>query len=215
MASKNYVVLKERLTFSEEKEYKVRALSAGLERCGVKGIGEIAADIPALQSIPVNNKADRVRAIATYLAGGLWPRTIDQRQLAPLTDLVVPTGLDDWLTAALAVVGNAYSCFQAVAAPQTIQGKLLVLWGISVETVPIPVSRLIIRKGGAAGNILAQYDLNELAVADNAVAVFSEPVVIDPQDIFAVQVRASIATGAAARVYIHNYLFENAGQVIA
>ena len=213
MASKNYDVLRERLTFTEEREYKIRALAAGYERCGIKNIGEINADIPELANIAPKDKDLRVETIINRLKTGYTPRSIDQRQLAPLTDLVVPTALDDWLTAALAAVGTYYSCFQAVAAPQTIQGKLLVLFGISVGAVPIPISQLRIRKGGAAGNLLGQYDLQDLETADVPDAYFSEPVVIDPQDIFAVQVRAS-AIAPASRVYIHNYLFENTGTTV-
>jgi hypothetical protein len=215
MATKNYIVLKEGLTLSDQKEYKLNALAAGLERCGVKNIGEINADVPGLSNLSPSDKVSRVQTIKSFISTGKWPRSIDQRQLAPLTDLVAPTALDDWLTAALAVVGTFYGCTQAIAAPQLLQSKLMVCYGISVGTVPVPVSRLMFRKNGATGNILAQFELQELEAADSATAFFSEPVIIDPQDIFAIQVRASIATGAAARINILNYLFENAGQVVA
>jgi hypothetical protein len=215
MATKNFIVLKEGLSLSDQKTYKINALAAGLERCGVKNIGEINADVPGLSNLAASDKVGRVEAIKAYISTGKWPRSIDQRQLAPLTDLVAPTALDDWLTAALAAVGTFYTCTQAIVAPQLLQSKLMVCYGISIGTNPCPISRLMFRKNGATGNILAQFDLQELEVADSVDAFFSEPVIIDPQDIFAIQVRASIATGNAARIYIQNYLFENAGQVVA
>jgi len=216
MASRNYLVMSNDMTLTDKKEYRTKALAAGLERCGLKSIGDINADVPGLQTIPVANKSARVAAIKAYIETGAWPRTIDQRELAPLTDLVVPTALDMWLTAALAVVGTAYSCFQAVVAPQLIVGRLMVCYAVSVESavVPMPVSRLIFRRGGAAGNIQAQLDMEPMGVRWEPDAFFSEPVVIDPNDVFAIQVLCR-AVAAATIVHIHNFLFEGAGQVVA
>jgi len=39
--------------------------------------------------------------------------------------------------------------------------------------------------------------------------------VIDPQDVFAIQVRCRNATAVAEIVHIHNFLFESAGLVVA
>jgi len=204
------------MTLTDKKEYRLNALAAGLERCGLKNIGDIKADVPGLATIPDANKAARVKLIHDFIATGQWPRSIDQRELAPLTDLVVPTALDMWLTAALAVVGTPYSCFQAVAAPQLIVGHLMVCYAVSVESavVPMPVSRLIFRRGGAAGNIQAQFDMEPMGVRWETDAFLSEPVVIDPQDVFAIQVICR-AVAAATIVHIHNFLFESAGQVVA
>lgn len=216
MASRNYLIMSNDMTLTDKKDYRLNALAAGLERCGLKNIGDINADIPGLQAIPMANKDARVTAIKSYIVTGQWPRSIDQRELAPLTDLVVPTGLDMWLTAALAVVGTAYSCLQAVAAPQLLVGRLMVCYAVSVESpvVPMPVSRLLFRRGGAAGNIQAQFDMEPMGVRWETDAFFSEPVVIDPNDVFAIQVLCR-AVAAATIVHIHNFLFEGAGQVIA
>ena len=217
MASRNYLIMTEDMTLTDKREYRMNALAAGLERCGLKNIGDINADVPGLQLIGVANKADRVAAIKAYIATGRWPASLDQRELAPLTDLVVPTALDSWLTAAFAAVGVGYTCFQAVAAPQLIQNLLMVCYGVSVESagVPMPASRLTFRRGGAAGNIQAQFDMEPMGVRTEVEAFFSEPVVIDPNDIFAIQARCRNATGVPGIVHIHNFLFETAGNTIA
>jgi len=216
MASRNYLVMSNDMTLSDKKEYRLNALAAGLERCSLKGIGDIKADVAGLATIPEGNKAARVKLIHDFIVTGQWPRSIDQRELAPLTDLVVPTALDMWLTAALAVVGTPYSCLQAVAAPQLIVGRLMVCYAVSVESavVPMPVSRLIFRRGGAVGNIQAQFDMEPMGVRLETDAFLSEPVVIDPQDVFAIQVICR-AVAAATIVHIHNFLFESSGQVVA
>ncbi len=220
MPSRNYVVYSgpgSTMTATDQKEFKLKALAAGLERCAIKSIGDVNADIPGLQSIPEANKQDRVNLIKNFISTGNWPRSVDQRELAPLTDLAVPTALDSWLTAALAAVGTFYSCFQAVAAPQLIQGKLLVCYGVSIDdaTVPMPVSRLLFRRGGVAGNIQGQFDLEPLGVKQEFDGYLSEPMVIDSTDPFAIQVRARVATAAACIVHIHNFLFESAGLTVA
>lgn len=217
MSSRNYLVNEEDLTLGEKKAYKIAALAAGLERCGVKGIGDLEADIPALERIPLADKKGRTSAISSFIASGAWPSSIDQRELVtgPLrTDFVVATALDEMVTAALAAVGAAYSCFQAVAAPQLIINRLCVFWGVSINVVPDPVSYLIFRTGGAAGNVVAMFDLQGQDTRLQYDCFFSEPVVYDPQEVFAVQVVAKIATGAAARIHLHNFLFGPAGQTI-
>jgi hypothetical protein len=223
MASRNYIVITKRISMSDQKEYKLRALAAGLERCAIKNVGDVNADIPGLQALGESNKRARVDLIYKYIApianGGqaMWPRSVDQRALAPLTDLVVPAAQDSWLTAAFAAVNGFYTCLNAVAAPQLIQGKLMVCYGISYEgvAVPMPGSRLLFRKGGAAGNIQAQFDLEELGAAEEPDGFLSEPQVIDYTDPFAIQVRARNATLVGEVFHIHNFLFESAGTTIA
>jgi len=216
MASRNYLVMTNDMSLSDKKKYRTTALAAGLERTGHVNIGSIDADIPGLQAIPEARKADRVEMIRAYIETGAWPKTIDQRELAPLTDLVVPTALDMWLTAALAAVGTPYSCLQGVASPQLIVGKLMVCYGVSVESaiVPMPVSRLIFRKGGWAGNIQAQFDMEPMGIRLETDAFFSEPVIIDPNDVFAIQVICR-AIAATEPVHIHNFVYEASGTVIA
>lgn len=219
MASRNYIVMTNDMSLSDRKAYRLTALAAGLERCGLKGIGDINADVPGLSAVDIGNKEARVKLIGDFIAMGQWPRSIDQRELQPIAagpDLVLGTGADMWLTAALAAVGTPYSCFQAIAAPQLIQGRLMVCYAVSVESavVPMPVSRLLFRRGGAAGNIQAVFDLEPMGVRQETDAFLSEPVVIDPMEIFAIQVLCR-AIAAATIVHIHNFLFESTGSIIA
>lgn len=215
MGSRNYVINIDDTTLSERAGIKRTALAAGLERCAVKGVGDVYADIPGLQAIPESRKAERVDLIERFIRNGDWPASVTQRELAPATagDLAVATAIDSWLTAALAVVGNMYSCFQAVAGPQLPAGKLMVCYGVSVESaaVPMPVSRLVFRRGGAAGNVIAQFDLEPMAVRQEWEAFFSEPVVMDPQQVFAIQARCKNNTGVAEIVHVHNFYFEPVG----
>jgi len=204
------------MTLTDKKEYRLNALAAGLERCGLKGIGDIKADVTGLANIPDANKASRVKLIHDFIATGQWPRSIDQRELAPLTDFVAAAAQDSWLTAALAAVGTAYTALGALVAYTLPAGRLMVCYAVSVESavVPMPVSRLIFRRGGAAGNIQAQFDMEPMGVRWEVDAFLSEPVVIDPQDLFAIQVLCR-AIAPATIVHIHNFLFESAGGVIA
>ena len=216
MPTRNYLIMSDDMTLTDKKEYRLNALAAGLERCGTKGIGDIKADVPALASFSDADKAGRVKLLHDYIMTGAWPKSIDQRELAPLTDFVAAAAQDSWLTVALAV-GGVVSALNALAAYQLIVGKLMVCYGVSVESpvVPMPVSRLIFRRGGAAGNIQAQFDMEPMGVRQEVDAFFSEPVVIDPQDVFAIQVLGRAAVAGGARVHVHNFLFESAGLVIA
>ncbi len=216
MASRNYLVMSNDMTLTDKKDYRLNALAAGLERCGLKSIGDIKADIPGLAGTPDADKSSRVNLIKNYIMTGQWPRSIDQRELAPLTDFTVAAAQDSWLTVALAV-GGVVSALNAAATYQLIVGHLMVCYGVSVESavVPMPVSRLIFRRGGVAGNIQAQFDMEEMGVRWEPDAFLSEPVVIDPQDVFAIQVLGRAVVAAGARVHIHNFLFESSGQVIA
>lgn len=216
MSSRNYLVISSDMSLSDKKAYRMRALAAGLERCGLAKIGDIEGDVPGLQAIPMANKPGRVAHIGTFIGTGAWPKTIDERELAPLTDLVVAAAQDSWLTAALAAVGTAYTALNALVSPQMGLGRLMVCYGVSVESaiVPMPVSRLVFRRGGVAGNILAQFDMEDMGVRLEPDAFFSEPVVIDPNEVFAIQVLCR-AIAPATRVHIHNFLYEGAGQTIA
>lgn len=121
--------------------------------------------------------------------------------------------LDQWNTAALAVVGTAYSVFQAAAAPTLAANKLAVFYKVGVESVaPWPVSLLTFRDGPATGNIRYEFDLEQIINALEAEGYFSEPVIIDPQRQFAVQVTARVATGVLARVQLGAFIIEPKGQ---
>jgi len=216
MASRNYLINSEDLSLSDKKDYKMAAIAAGIERCAIKNVGTPNGDIPGLQGIPDADYSGRTGLIRSFIKTGSWPRSIDMRELATgpaavRTDFVAPTVLAEALTAPLAVVDTWYSCFQAVAAPQLLNGKLLVFWGVSVETVPIPVSYLQFLRGT---NVQAVFDLQTQNTRLSFNAFFSEPVVFDPQDVFAAQVLCRIVA-PASRVHLHNFLFEKAGDIIA
>jgi len=216
MASRNYLVMTNDMSLSDKKGYRLTALASGLERCGIKSIGSIDADVPGLEAIPVGKTALRVAHIKSYIETGAWPRSIDQRELAPLTDFVLAAAQDSWLTVALAV-GAVVSALNALAAYTLPAGRLMVCYGVSVESavVPMPVSRLIFRRGGVGGNIQAQFDMEPMGVRLETDAFFSEPVVIDPQDLFAIQVLGRAIVAPGERVHVHNFLFESSGGVIA
>jgi hypothetical protein len=225
MASRNYLIMSSDMTLTDKKEYRMSALSAGLERCGVKTIGDVNADIPAnwdakgaigLQAIPLANKDARVAEIRKFISTGRWPRSIDQRELAPFTDFVLAAAQDFWITPALAAVGTVYTALNALAAYTFPAGRMMVCYGISINAaaVPLPISRLIFRRQGAAGNIQAQFDVQPLGPRLETVAFFSEPVVIDPQEAFAIQVLCS-NIAPATEIHIDNFVFEGSGGVIA
>ena len=122
---------------------------------------------------------------------------------------------EQWNTAPLAVINTPYSVFQATAQPVLLANKLAVFFKVGVETAPLPVAQLIFRSGGAAGNILAQFDLEQLVNALETEGYFTEVVVIDPGRMFAIQVTARIATTVFARVQLGGLVIEPAGQLLA
>ena len=215
--SRNYIINTEDMTLTDKKDYKLKSLAAGLERCAIKGIGNVYADIPGLEGISEANKAARVRHITALIATGEWPKSVDQRELVTgpaRTDLVAATTVDEFITVALAAVGTAYTCFQNIVSPQLNINRLVVFWGISIETVPNPATHIIFRKGGAAGNVEAIFDLQTQNTRLAFDAFFSEPIVFDPQEVFAVNVLSRVATGVLANIHLHNFLFGPAGQTI-
>lgn len=216
MGAINYITPSECLTLTDRKDYRIAALAAGIERAYQKKIGS-RDDIPGLsENLPVNQ---RVAMIAGWLKSANTPKSLDVREMQPVLDAgVVAAANDFWLTAALAVVGVAYTCFGGAApilAPVNPANRVVVFWKAGVETPTFPVGRLTFRSGGAAGNILSMFDLEQLVNWVVPEGYFSEPVVIDPTLTYAVQVLCRIATAAVARVQLGAFVFEPAGQTIA
>lgn len=211
MGSLNTILPIGSMTLTDQKDYRMMAIAAGIERAAEKKIGSVADEIPGFRGAP---DADaRVAAILRFLKGGNLPGSIDIREFQPILD--AGAALDQWNTAALAAVGVNYSCFQAIAAPVMAANRLAVFYKVGIETVPLPVSRLTFRSGGAAGNTVAIFDLEQLVNRLETEGYLSEPVVFDPTMTFAVQVMARIATGVLARVQLGGLIFEPAGQVVA
>lgn len=192
--SVQYLIPTDSMTLTDQKDYRQRACIAGVRRAISKSIGS-EDDIALVER-------------------GLLPNSLDIREFQPTLDaLTVP---DQWLTAALVVVGTAYSCFQTVAAPVLLANKVGIFYKVGIESIaPVPVSRLIFRKGGIAGNILGVFDLEQLVNQQRIEGYFSSPVVIDPSDTYAVQVLCRVATGVAARVQLGALIIEPKGNTIA
>jgi hypothetical protein len=201
MGTRQYIVPADLMTVSDMKDYRVGALAAGIRRALDKGIGIPQPDWEGLD----------VKAIKQKVLAGGWPSQLDVFEFQNV--LHAGAALDQWNTAALAAVGTAYSMFQAIAAPAAALriNKIVVFYGITIETVPNPVSRVIFRRNGAAGITISEFDLEPLSVMERLMGFFSEPTVIDNDQAFAAQVLARIATGAAARVQLMNFIFEPAG----
>ncbi len=217
MSSLNYIIPTGSMDEVMQSTYRVKAVAAGIERAAVKDIGAIADDIPGYKEArPIGDETPRdarIRTILAYLLGGNIPPSIDIREFQPILD--AGAALDQWNTAALAVVGTAVSVFQAVGAPVLAADALAVFYKIGIETVPLPVSRVIFRSGGAAGNTVGIFDLEQLVNRLETDGFLSEPVVYDPSQTFAVQVLPRIATLVLARVQPGALIFEPAGNVIA
>lgn len=216
MGSRQYLILTDGMTLSEQKELRTNALAAGIQRCFEKGIGvwdkkEIPTPDPEHPNRPDFN------ATKAYLLRGGWPKSLDVREFQPNLDAGTGAVLDQWLTAALAApVGTLYSCFGAVIGTPAIAlraNKLVVFYKVSVPVAAFPVSRLVFRNN-AAGNFLAQFDLEPMIAQQTPEGYFSEPFVVDPNMTFAIQVMNS-AVAAAIKVVLGNFLFEPSGQTNA
>jgi len=98
-----------------------------------------------------------------------------------------------------------------VVTPTLNAVRIAVWYGVAVETAAFPVSRLTWRSGGAAGNIIAEFDLEQLINRLESIGFFSEPVVFDPTLPYSGTVRARIVTGLLARVQPMGFIVEPAG----
>lgn len=192
----NFIVPVGSMSLSDQKEYRKRAIIAGIKRAIEKKIGDVS-DLQAFLQNP-----------ETYL-----PQSIDVRELQPIQD--AGAALDQWNTAALAAVGTTYSVFQAAATVAMPTNKLIVFYGIGCETVPLPVSRLEFRIRAITGNMQAVFDLEQLVNRMETVGFFSTPVIWDPGVTYAAQVMARIATGVLARVQLGAFVFESGGNTTA
>ncbi len=217
MSSLNYVIPIGSLDEQMQANYRVKAVAAGIERAAVKDIGSIADDIPGYKdarATPTRTARDvRISTILSYLLDGNIPPSIDIREFQNILDAAAT--LDQWNTFALAAIGINYSVFNGIAAPVLAADRLAVFYKIGIETAPLPVSRVTFRSGGAAGNIVGVFDLEQLVNRLETDGFLSEPVVYDPSQTFAVQVLCRIATLALARVQLGGLIFEPAGNVIA
>ncbi len=212
MGSRQYIIPTQAMTLADQKDYRTNALAAGIQRSLEVGIGTWdKKEIPTPD--PANPTRPDFKAVKSFIMAGGWPKSLDVREFQPIAD--AGSVLDAWWTAALAAVGTNYSMLQAVGtAPIALRAnKLLVFYKIAVPVAAFPVSRLIFRNA-AAGNFLAQYDLEPLIAQQIPEGYMSEPFVIDPNMTFAMQVLCRVVA-AATNIVPGNFLFEPTGQTNA
>ena len=184
------------------------------------GIGNVINYIVPVDSMTITDQKQYREAAVSKLMERARAKNLgdmpDVRDLQlNLIDFVAAPTTDDWQTAALAAVNGFYTCFAGQVSPQVPVNRVICYYGVNILTIPNPVSRLIFRKGGVAGNIAAVFDLEKLESFQNIAGFFTQPVVYDPQDIYAAQVRAKIATGAVSRVVLWALVAEPRGTTIA
>ncbi len=208
-----YLLHPDDLTLSKVEDYRLHAKAAGYARALSKGIGELS-DVPGF-SLSLK-PAEQESLVYNHIKARGPLASIDVKELElSAVDLFVAPTLDRWITAALAAVSTAYTAFGGLVTPQLQDLKVAVFWGVEVATIPLPVSRLTFRQQAAAGNIIAQFDMETIEAKRTLEGLFSEPVVIDPKQIFAVPVLAKIATGVGAQIRLNNYVFEGRGKTNA
>lgn len=215
MSKRNYLVESEDLSLSDRQKYRLGAMAAGIVACFDNNIGSWnPREIAAKEGVkPVTSDV-----MAFLLAsGGEPPDSIDVREFQPILDAGLGAGLDQWRTAALAAIGTEYSCFGAVAVPAIgLRAKKLVVWyRVQVESVPLPVNRLLFRRNLATGIVTAEFDLEQLATGQKVDGYLSTPQIWLPNMPHAINVICRIATGVFARVILGNFVFEPAGSTSA
>ena len=207
MSSRTYIIPVGSMTLTDQKEYRMKAIAAAVERASQKKIGSISDEVPGYSVM--NRRDDRISRILSWLQEGNTPQSIDIREPQPTLDFGCT--VDDWQTPALAAVNTFYTIFNGVVTPTLNAVRIAVWYGVAVETAGFPVSRLTWRSGGAAGNIIAEFDLEQLINRLESIGFFSEPVVFDPTLPYSGTVRARIVTGLLARVQPMGFIVEPAG----
>lgn len=207
MSSRTYIVPVGSMTLTDQKDYRIHAIAAGLEFASQKKIGNIADEVAGYSLLA--SRDQRIEAISIWLKQGNTPRTIDVREPQPLNDFACT--IDDWQTPALNAVNTFYTIFNGTATPTLNAVRCCVWYGVAVETAGFPVSRLTWRKTGAAGNIIAEFDLEQLINRLESIGYFSEPVIFEPTLPYSGTVRCRIATTAIARVQPMGFMFEPSG----
>lgn len=209
MSSRNYIVLSEDLTPTKRETYRFGALAAGIVRSYAQGIADWNPE-----EIQAKGKKLAISDVVPFLMGGGWPANLDVREFQPTIDAGTAAAADFWNTAALAVIGNEYSVFGAIAVPAIgLRATKVVVWyKVQIETTPLPVSRLIFRKTAIAGSVMAQFDLEQLATGQKVDGYLSEPQLWDKNLPYVINVMARVIA-PAAKVILGNFVFEPAGTV--
>ena len=207
MSSRTYIIPVGSMTLTDQKDYRINAISAAIERASQKKIGSISDEIPGYSQLA--SRQQRIDQVTSWLKQGNTPASIDVREPQPGLDFACT--VDDWQTPALAAVNTFYTIFNGVVTPTLNAVRIAVWYGVAVETAAFPVSRLTWRSGGAAGNIIAEFDLEQLINRLESIGFFSEPVIFDPTLPYSGTVRCRTATALLARVQPMGFIIEPAG----
>jgi len=194
------------MTLTDQKDYRINAIAAAIERASQKKIGSISDEIPGYSQLASRNQ--RIDQVTSWLKQGNTPASIDVREPQPGLDFACT--IDDWQTPAMAAVNTFYTIFNGVVTPTLNAVRIAVWYGVAVETAGFPVSRLTWRSG-AAGNIIAEFDLEQLINRLESIGFFSEPVIFDPTLPYSGTVRCRTATALLARVQPMGFIIEPAG----
>ena len=207
MSSRTYLIPVASMTVTDQKDYRIGAIAALIERASEKKIGTIHDEIAGYSLL--QNKMERINAITNWLKQGHTPVSIDIREPQPTLDFACT--IDDWQTPALAAVNTFYTIFNGTATPTLNAVRIAVWYGVAVSTAGFPVSRLTWRQAGAAGNIIAEFDLEQLINRLESIGFFSEPVLFNPTLPYSGTVRARAATGLLCRVQPMGFIAEPSG----
>lgn len=121
--------------------------------------------------------------------------------------------LDQWNTAALAVLGTAYTVFQAVPAP-AVGLRQVIVW-YKVANLNANVSFLIFQEGAAGRTTFAVVNLEELYAHLETVGYLGEPVVYPPGSIMRITAVCRIVTGLPEPVILSGFVVEPTGPQIS
>lgn len=207
MSSRTYIIPVAAMTLTDQKDYRMNAIAAVIERASQKKIGSIADEISGYSILA--SRQQRIDSILKWLRAGNVPASIDIREPQPTLDFTCT--IDDWQTPALTAVNTFFTIFNGVVTPTLNAVRIAVWYGVGVFTAGFPVSRLTWRSGGAAGNIIAEFDLEQLMNRLETVGFFSEPVIFDPTLPYSGTVRCRVITNLLCNVEPMGFIAEPAG----
>jgi len=118
-----------------------------------------------------------------------------------------------WVSAAFAAVGTLVSIFNALN-PAVAGNRMVVFYGLWVDSLPLAASQLIFREGVNAGSTYAQFSLEEMAAARSLRAFFSEPVWYDPLRVMNVVLNPRIIAGTQ-RIGLMGFVIEPKGPTVS
>jgi hypothetical protein len=128
-----------------------------------------------------------------------------------LADFTMAAG--GWVSAAFAVVGTAVSIFNALT-PAIPANRMVVFYGVWVDSLPLAANLLSFREGVAAGSTYAVFNMEELASAQSLRAFFSEPVWYDPLRVMNVTLTPRIVAGTQ-RIGLMGFVIEPKGPTVS